>query len=103
MSAETSAGRARHVLERPRLLEQVRRARHDRELVHDAQAVRGQLVEHEHLHVEISHDEERRRAHAVHSVAGEIRPPAPQDDRRDFDGRWDAAINAAAAPVLAPK
>src|SRR6185312_3220245 len=63
VEAEPFEGQAAHLLERASLLEQVRRAGHDREPGRAAQAGLGQPVEREHLRVGAPHDQQRRRPH----------------------------------------
>jgi hypothetical protein len=88
MADEPLRGEPRHLLERAGLLEEVRRARDDRELATrmDERVARG-FVHLDHAVVAAADDEERRRAHfREQALAGEVRAPAARHDRADFVG-----------------
>src|SRR5581483_6779872 len=80
------AERAREVadpLEGAGLFEQVGRAGNDLERALAPQTGRRLAVQLQHDRVVASDDQQRRRAQPLEGATGEVRPPAPGDDRRD--------------------
>ena len=105
MAGEPPGRQARDLLQRARLLEQVRRAGHDLE-PRPRRACRASASRfmRDHRHVVAAHDQERRGAALAGSaVPGQVGPAAARDHRADASGRSAAATSAAPPPVLAPK
>jgi hypothetical protein len=100
---EPLACQARHLLEGARLLEEVRRAGDDGELLRRGEERQSLPVEPEDRGVVAADDQERRRLHTSERLSGEVGAASTRDHRPTRSGRSAAAIKAAAAPVLEPK
>jgi hypothetical protein len=79
MREEPVAGEGGHLLERPRLLEEVRGTRHDLEPVRAAELASGRLVELDHRVVAAADDQERGCADTGERRPSEVRAAATRD------------------------
>jgi 5-(carboxyamino)imidazole ribonucleotide mutase len=83
MRAEPVGRKSRHAVQRSRLLEQVRRARHDLEGALAAHPIRRAPVHPEHDIVASADDEQRGRPYGGQVISGQIRSAATGHDRTD--------------------
>src|SRR5918992_3889087 len=108
MAHEPAGGEPRYLLQRPRLLEEVRRPGHDLQLLLRAKPSERLLVHADHGHVVTADDEKRWRLDEGQGVAREVGSPTARDDRADLPrvfGRSDQRSSGAraGAEVADPK
>jgi hypothetical protein len=103
MPNEPIKGEVGHLLERPRLLEEVRCSRDDLKLFLYAQPLHHLPVHLDYGNVVSSHDQERRSPNAGEGIPRKVRAPPARDDCADFLGVLGCRYQRGPAPVLAPK
>lgn len=77
---EPACSQARHLVERARFFEEMRRAGYDGQVFLDPQHVKRFPVHRQHGAISLADDKERGRLHHRQDVPREIRTPAPRDD-----------------------
>src|SRR4051812_7058918 len=100
---EPPRGERRYRFQRSGLLEEMRRARDDFQLLHRPQIRERLAVQIDHHVVGSAHDQKGRRAHRLEPLAGEVGPAAARHDRADAPGLTRGRHQRGGSPGARPE